>query len=189
MFWCLGLGVTGCRSTQSVSSTSTTDSSDSVKVKTEVRKDSTSVKETAEVKTIPGSAADVKLTKGMLDSAIAAARSIPQGAPKIVYLTDPRLQTRISVLIDSLGNSILRCSDKDETYTQVTRELTRIIEQQKTELEKIRKESATSSTEKSVVQKGFFQEIWDAAKWILIVLAICIVGSLFFWIKSKLSLR
>lgn len=186
---CLGLGVwiTGCGSTQSVSSTSTTSETDSIVVKSESRKDSSSSKTTIEPKIIPGSSVDVSVTPGKLDSLIKGLKGLPTSVNRTIYLTDPKLQTRMTLLIDSLGNAILRCSDRDEMYYQVTRELTRLIETQKQEIERLSKKETDSKLEIIEKKKSFFQEIWDAARWIFIALIAVAVISCFLWIKSKFT--
>ncbi len=176
--------MTGCGSTQLVSSTSTSDS-DSTVVKIESKKDSSSFKETVEAKVIPGTSVDASLTPGKLDSLIKSLKGLPTSVTRTIYLTDPKMQTRISLLIDSLGNAILRCSDQDEVYYQVTRELTRIIEAKEAEIKRIKSESVKVSESKEVIQKGFFATIWDGAKWVFIALVAFVVCGTIFYIKTK----
>lgn len=105
--------------------------------------------------TVPASSTETHLSAAQLDSLRLALQSMPQ-VHRTVYLTDPKLQTRLSFALDSIGNLVVRCETLEKMYWEKLKEKDRIINIKELEIRK---------QQKSFIQKveGFIHNgIWWA---------------------------
>jgi len=90
-------------------------------------------------KLMPGSAVGFTLSPGEYDSLVRALKSLPPEL-RTIYKIDPTLQTKFTIMLDSLGNLKLMCQTLDRYYFEkdvaskktihrLTQELTTVKEQ------------------------------------------------------------
>ena len=76
---------------------------------------------------VEGSSVTAHLSDAQLDSLRTALQAFPR-INRTVYMTDPKLQTRLGFALDSIGNLVVRCETLEKMYWQKLQEKDRIIE-------------------------------------------------------------
>lgn len=74
----------------------------------------------------------------------------PAIAPQTVYLTDPKLQTRLKIFIDSLGNLVARCETLEREHLARVKEKDQVINSYQKEVVQL-KESFGKRLEKTIL--------------------------------------
>lgn len=150
-FWMLA----GCGSPRLVQHSTTT--SDSTKIKTEketVRTDSSFFRKEQIKRTIEGSTVEGVYSKAQLDSLIAGLQKMPS-ASRNVYMTDPKMQTTLAIVLDSLGKIHFKCTVAERTYYEASIEQGRVIENSTRAL--VERDRAIKVLEETVKQ---YQQAW-----------------------------
>lgn len=178
----LGLGATGCgvRTAPVSSSTTQIEKRDSITKVTETKKDSSFYRETVTEKTLPGSTVGVTLSKEQLDSLIQGLRAMPSSVTRSIYRTDPRMQTTLAIILDSLGRIHFKCITSERSYYEISKSQQRWIENVKSENTKIKTENMLLKAEVREMKKSFWEKLKNGFNsWIVrILLGFIAVGIL-----------
>lgn len=127
------------------------------------RSDSTIVKYEPVTIEIPGSEVKETLPPNFYDSLVHALKARPPDQ-RVIYRTDPGMQTKLSFFLDSLGQLQARCETLERQYSDTLQHVYRLI-----------KEMHAKETE-TVKQPGFFKRIFnDIGKFVLILILLAII--------------
>lgn len=182
LFFCISFGllVSGCgRKTVPTSVTQTqTEKKDSTSVKNTTQRVDSSYVETVTEKKIAGSQVDLQLTKSQFDSLVLALKAMPPGLRE-VYRTDPKLQSTIKIMMDSIGHLHFMCTTAERTYWEKSTRLQRLVESLTTELTK--KNYELTQAKETIKEKrrtifddikGFFRT--SAGIIVIVIILVCI---------------
>jgi hypothetical protein len=156
----IGLGVTGCRSTQPVSSTI-------------IRKDSVIMREKLVPITVKETLVRAAFTQDQLDSLTQALQAMPR-VSRHIYMTDPQLKTQLAFTLDSLGRLAITCKTLEQTFWEKLKEKDRII---------LEKDQQIIKERETFGQK--LSNFIDNALWLAIISTIA-YGVFNFWMFKKL---
>ena len=184
-------GATSCKGPQLVSSTVQTHKKDSTTTITKTVKDSVGYVEKEIQKTLPASSIENTYTKAQFDSLLAGLRQMPQGSRTIIH-TDPKMQTTLSIILDSLGKVHFKCTTLERTYYERDIEKTHYIQSLTAELTKVNEKNSLLTEQVKQYKKGFWEKVQDSLqsfllKVLLFIIAVGIVVALieFGWTKIK----
>ena len=187
----MGLVVTGCgRKLTPVSITTKTETkADSSNIKTiNINSDSSYVERLIK-KILTGSTAATNITPQKWDSLVSVIRSMPLGF-KEIYLSDPKKDVYLKLLVDKNNELILECHSRDKEYFERETETKKHIAILTNQLIERNKTTLIDTREVVKEEKGFwnrlkstFADIYMLLAFGFILFALMAMG--FFWIKSK----
>lgn len=82
---------------------------------------------------VPGTTINTHLSKAQLDSLTTALQSMPI-VHRHIYMTDPKLQTRLSFALDSIGRLVIGCETMEKMYFEKLKEKDHIIQEKEFEI-------------------------------------------------------
>lgn len=154
--------------------TSRTDSVRSMEKTSSERKDSVYFIRDVKPQVLEGSTVARTYTRAQLDSLINALKSMPS-VSRTIYATDPRMQTTLAIVLDSLGRISLRCTTAERTYYETSIEQGRVLESNKMELREKEQTIRELETKLMEYRKSWFGRLADDIKLIVLVIAIVVV--------------
>ena len=175
---CWTCGMTGCgvRTAPVTSTVKEVHKKDSTVNKSEIKKDSTVDRETVKEKTLPGSMVGVTLTKAGLDSLIQGLRAMPTSTERVYYKTDPKMQSTIGILLDSIGRVHLFCRTSEQKYYETTREHLRVATDAKETISRITAENDLLKEEIRQLKVPFWEQLKNGFNsWVVRLLILFII--------------
>lgn len=147
---------------------------DSTRIQSHTKKDSSFYRETVEEKILPGAVTGITLTANQWDSLVSVIGQLPKGVP--VYMQDPQLKAQLRFLRDSLGRFRIECAALDQKYFQRTIEQGHFIQRLESEL--VSKNSEIEKLREQILQKqeckgvAFWKQLGYRLWWLWLLLGI-----------------
>lgn len=186
-FWLIGLVwvwmLAGCASTHLVQhSTAKTDSTQIESYRESTINDSSFYKEEKQAKTIEGSSVESAYSKTELDSLFAGLRTLPS-VSRTIYKTDPKIQTTLAIVLDSLGKIHFKCITAERAYYETSIRQGRYMESARKEI--IEKDRTIKLLELQIKQQ---EDSWitklgrflNNGFWLIVAIGALVIGFIIF---------
>jgi hypothetical protein len=172
----LGMAECGVRPASVSQTTTETHNRDSVTVKTELKKDSSSYVEKEIINVIPASHVGFTMSKASFDSLIVALKAMPAGVPRSI--TKDFGNAKIAVSLDSANNLNFDCLSAAQALIEKHTVMVHVIEDYKKETATLHEENRLLRAEVFELKKSFFERLKEGFNsWIVrILLAFIAMG-------------